>query len=276
MDGAMGTELRRAGLADGACAEAWNLTRPDIVRSIHQAYVEAGARVLLTNTFQANPTALARHGREAQLDSILHAGNQLARSLGPEQLIGIDVGPCDDASLGQLVDSIVAQAHLADAICLETCSSTATLAVLLRRLRAAAVSPPVLFSWTFLRAADSSVQTVTGLTPEECARQTAMFDVAALGANCGRDIGLDEMIDVVRRFHQLTDLPLFVRPNAGTPWQEGGSWHYPRSSSDMAARLPELLEAGVAMVGGCCGTTPEHIAAFRTVIDSWNARPSAS
>src|SRR5439155_108011 len=155
MDGAMGTELQRAGLQPGECGEFWNLTKPEAVRAIHEAYVDAGARCLLTNTFQANPTALAKHGKSEQLESI---------------------------------------------------------------------------------------------------------NRAALGVNCGREIGMSEIIQIVRRYRQVTDLPLFARPNAGTPERSAKRWLHPQTPADMAARLPELLETGLAMIGGCCGTTPAHIA----------------
>jgi methionine synthase I (cobalamin-dependent) len=98
------------------------------------------------------------------------------------------------------------------------------------------------------------------------------FGVAGIGVNCGRDIGMDEVIEITRRHRQVTDLPLFARPNAGTPTRVGERWAYPHTPEKMASRLPELLEAGVTMVGGCCGTTPQHIAAFRPFIDEFNAR----
>ena len=85
-------------------------------------------------------------------------------------------------------------------------------------------------------------------------------------------MGIDEILTVVRCYREETDLPIFVRPNAGTPTRVGDRWVYPHTPEQMAARLPELLEAGVSMVGGCCGTTPAHIAAFRPIIDEWNAR----
>jgi 5-methyltetrahydrofolate--homocysteine methyltransferase len=98
--------------------------------------------------------------------------------------------------------------------------------------------------------------------------------LAALGGvNCGRDVGMGELIEIVRRYRAVTDLPLFARPNAGTPARRGEDWVYPESPAALAERLPELLEAGVALVGGCCGTTPSHIAAFRAVVEAWNGRP---
>ena len=83
---------------------------------------------------------------------------------------------------------------------------------------------------------------------------------------------MDELIEIVRHYRRATDLPLFARPNAGTPARVDGRWVYPHTPEDLAARLPELLEAGVSMVGGCCGTTPDHIAALRPVIDKWNKK----
>src|SRR5262249_39104490 len=97
------------------------------------------------------------------------------------------------------------------------------------------------------------------------------YGVDALGVNCGRDIGMGEVIEIVRRYRAVTDLPLFARPNAGTPTREDGRLVYPPTPAQMAARLPELLEAGACLGGGCCGTTPEHIKAFRPVVDEWNA-----
>jgi 5-methyltetrahydrofolate--homocysteine methyltransferase len=94
----------------------------------------------------------------------------------------------------------------------------------------------------------------------------------AIGANCGKEIDMDDMVRIVERYRSACDLPIFVRPNAGTPKRTRSGWRYPRTPAAMAAGLPALLEAGVTMVGGCCGTTPEHIRAFRKVVDAWNQR----
>jgi methionine synthase I (cobalamin-dependent) len=114
--------------------------------------------------------------------------------------------------------------------------------------------------------------TASGHAPEWFASRAAAWGVAALGANCGRDVDLRDIIEIIRRYRSETDLPLFARPNAGTPRQVKGEWVYPLTPQEMAEQIPELLEAGVAMVGGCCGTTPEHIAALRPVVAAWNAR----
>jgi methionine synthase I (cobalamin-dependent) len=136
---------------------------------------------------------------------------------------------------------------------------------------------PVLLSLTYRHEENGGgLLTFSGHSPEWFARRARDYGIAALGVNCGRDIGMGDIIAIVRRYRAVTDLPLFARPNAGTPTRDGNRWVYPLTPEAMAARLPELLEAGVSMVGGCCGTTPEHIAACKPIIDAWNARRAAS
>jgi 5-methyltetrahydrofolate--homocysteine methyltransferase len=274
MDGAMGTELQRAGIGEGECYEAWNLTHPDKVRAIHQAYVDAGAEVLLTNTFQANPIALSKYGIDNQLESIFRRAIQLARSVaGPKRFVVADVGPFehDNVSLDE-ARRIRACIREADAALLETCSDLGSLGAILkcRPLQPGAEDCPFLFSWTYLRTADGWIQTITRRSPKLAARKP--YGHVALGVNCGRDIGMDEIIEIIRCYRKVTDLPLFARPNAGTPTRVGNHWVYPLTPEKMADHLPELLEAGVSMVGGCCGTTPEHIAAMRPIVDAWNKK----
>ncbi len=274
MDGAMGTELQRAGLKDGECPEAWNVTHPDRVLKIHRAYVDAGAEVLLANTFQANPPALARHGMENRLDVIFQAGLALARTaLGDSGWVLADVGPfapCEPTTIQPILNAC----HAADALLLETFSDPAD-ATLFTRANQSNDGPqkPVLLSFTFRRhGPENTLRTFKDFTPERCAKHAASLGVAALGVNCGRDIGMDDVAEILRRYRQATDLPLFARPNAGTPSREGNGLAYLHTPESMAARLPELLQAGAVMIGGCCGTTPAHIAAFWRVIESWNAK----
>jgi 5-methyltetrahydrofolate--homocysteine methyltransferase len=277
MDGAMGTELQRTGLRPGECGEAWNLTHPDRVRAIHQAYVDAGAEVLLTNTFQAHPSHLAGFGLEDHLEEINRQAGALARKAAgrPRFVLG-SIGPIFDPSgktefsdlksLGRVLASL----ENADGFLLETCSSPRALtAVRYAFHRVPEVeATPLLLSLTYRRDPSGRLVTHSGHAPETYARHAESHGVAALGVNCGRDIGVDDIIEIIRRYRRETDLPLFARPNAGTPTKQGDRWVYPHTPEAMAARLPELLEAGASMVGGCCGTTPEHIAAFREVIEA--------
>jgi 5-methyltetrahydrofolate--homocysteine methyltransferase len=156
---------------------------------------------------------------------------------------------------------------------LETCSTPRVRYALARLKRWHGC--PLLLSLTYRRDDAGRLVTLSSHPPEWFARRAAQWGLAALGVNCGRDIGLDEIIEIVRRYRNETDLPLFARPNAGTPRREGNRWVYPLTPRAFAERLPQLLEAGVAMVGGCCGTTPEHIAALRPVVDRWNAERPA-
>ena len=193
---------------------------------------------------------------------------------GPDRFVLADIGPIADAWNKQHVVQVVQSLHGADAILLETYSDLHALwAVQYACLPAReAVDVPVLLSLTYRRTAEGFLTTHGGQPPEVYGRLARQYGVAALGVNCGREIGMDDIIQIVRRYRQVTDLPLFARPNAGTPVRVADPWSYPQSPDEMAARLPQLLEAGVALVGGCCGTTPAHIAAFRPIVDDWNAR----
>ncbi len=278
----MGTELQRAGILPGECYELWNLTHPEAVLAIHQRYVDAGARCLLTNTFQANAT-LAKHGVFDRWKEINGAAFELARSVNPEGgFILADLGPplCLDSTEEQAVEYLTFVRSLRpDALLLETCANVENLQIVCaeRPLAPGSEATPLLLSITYGRDSSGALCTCVGdacqnRPPEYYAEIASKSGVDALGVNCGRDIGMDAVIEIIRRYRTVTNLPLFARPNAGTPTRVGDRWVYPQTPETTAERLPELLEAGVSMVGGCCGTTPEHIAAFRVVVDAWNQR----
>jgi methionine synthase I (cobalamin-dependent) len=272
MDGAMGTELQRLGLRDDECSALWNITHPEQVAAVHAAYLEAGAEVLLTNTFLANREALARYALRDRLTEIWQAAQANARLFTKPPLILADVGPF----VGNFSDDarpLIALSRSADGVLLET--ATATVAQAMGRWLAPANHPnhgglglPLLISFAYRRDDRAAVKSCATFAA------TALFRIGfvAIGANCGCDIDMDDLLDIVRVYRQYTDLPLFIRPNAGTPKRTASGWEYPRSPEYMADKLWPLLEAGVTMVGGCCGTTPAHIAAFRRVIDDWNAK----
>jgi 5-methyltetrahydrofolate--homocysteine methyltransferase len=280
MDGAMGTELQKRGWTPEQCAESWNLTRPEFVRGVHRSYRDAGATCFLTNTFQANPTALAAHGCADELEEIIAAGVRLARGVaGAPGFVFGDIGPVHDAvgvEFGDLdaLARIVAAFDGVEGLLLETCSTPRALTAvefICRRVDAFE-GVPVLLSVTYHCHSDGSITSRSGHAPETFARHAAGHGVAALGVNCGRDVGLRAVAEIVRRYRAATDLPLFARPNAGTPTPHPDGWHYPVTPAAFAAAAPELLAAGVVALGGCCGTTPEHIAALRPIIEEWNAR----
>ncbi|HTU17635.1 MAG TPA: homocysteine S-methyltransferase family protein [Gemmataceae bacterium] len=278
MDGAMGTELQRVGLRPEECGESWNVTHPESVRAVHDSYIATGAEVLLTHTFQGHPTCLARFGLEERLEEINGNAVRLARTAaGRSRFVFGDIGPFlapdgrTEFTPFKDLARVLTSLDGVDGILFETWSHPRILLAMEYAFhRVIGVETPLLLSLSFRRTPLGRLVTFSGHAPETFARHAERHGVAALGVNCGRDIDMDDIIEVVRRYRAVTDLPLFARPNAGTPTKQGDRWIYPHTAEAMAARLPELLEAGVNMIGGCCGTTPEHIAAFRTMIDAWN------
>jgi 5-methyltetrahydrofolate--homocysteine methyltransferase len=247
MDGAMGTELQRATGALGG--EALNLSRPEIVCQVHRSYLDAGAEVLLTNTLQANPVTL---GESHQ--AIWRAAIDLAREDDRLHFVVADIGPITNLT-DDIAATMLRDCAGVDAVLLETWSSVDDLETFAR-----IATVPLMVSFTFAHdwLADDRV--------EVFARAAKRNGVIALGANCGKEIDMADMLAIVRRYRAVCDLPIFVRPNAGTPTLMDGKWVYPRTPQGMAAELPALMEAGIAMIGGCCGTTPEHVRAFRGVL----------
>src|SRR5712692_8606354 len=246
MDGAMGTELQRAGLQDGECGELWNLTYPGRVREIHASYHRAGSRCHLTNTFQSNPTALGKHDLAGQLEAINQAALALARSMaGTDGFVLGDIGPitpADHFGVAELqsVFRVARSLATADALLFETCSHFSTFLIVnaTRQFLTTFAKVPIFISFTFLRNDAGELVTYDGRSAHFCARRSQQAGVEGLGVNCGREIGMEEMIEIVRAYRQETDLPLFARPNAGTPAQVENHYSYPRTPEQMATHLP--------------------------------------
>jgi 5-methyltetrahydrofolate--homocysteine methyltransferase len=269
MDGAMGTAIQCAGIGPGECYESWNLTQPERVEAIHAAYLRAGAQVLLTNTFQANPASLGRHGLANNLEQICKTGIALARrAAAGKAYVLASVGPFP--GLDDELRILSGACQEADGLLLETLSDPGPVQALTTRERK---SWPLCVSYAYCRGADGGLRTFTGWLPEELARHADAAGVACLGVNCGREIGMDAVEEIIRRYRAETKLPLFARPNAGTPIDsESGKLEYPRGAQEMADAVCRLVAAGAGMIGGCCGTTPEHIAAFRHALRGVDAR----
>lgn len=276
-DGGIGTELQLRGLPPGACGEAWNEDQPNAVRDIHVAYGAAGAEALLTNTFGGSRIALARHGQAARAGALNRAGAALAREVAGDRWVIGDVGPTGEflAPLGTLDPADADAAFLeqtealleggADGILVETMTALDELACAVKAAQRAG-APFVLASLAF-DGTPVGPRTMMGVTPEQAAAAALELGVDALGANCGANLDIAGYADVLARFRRTApDMVLLCRPNAGTPRLEQGAIVYPLDARRLAHECPLLTGAGARLLGGCCGTTPAHIAAMRDAL----------
>jgi 5-methyltetrahydrofolate--homocysteine methyltransferase len=282
-DGAMGTQLMLAGLEQGNCGEAWNLTHPERVLAIHQGYVDAGADCLLTNTFGGSRIMLTRHGAGDELAAINRAAVQLAREAfggRPGYVIG-DMGPFGglmepygDASESEVRDAFEEQAAAlveagADAIIIETMTSLEELLLGLRAARGAG-APCVIGSMAYDVTLDGcTFRTMMGIDPERAAAFMVEHGADVVALNCGTGMDMTRARDAVERYRAVTGLPLMVQPNAGQPKLVNMKVVYDETPEQMVAGVVPLLEAGARIVGACCGSTPSHIRAFREAIDEY-------
>jgi methionine synthase I (cobalamin-dependent) len=268
-DGAWGTEFQKRGLAVGLPSDVWNLTRPDDVEAVARAYVEAGSRVILTNTFRSNPVALSACGETARAAEINRRGVEISKraaaarvrvfaSIGPTGKV-LATGEIDEPTV---FDAFKAQAEAvaeagADALLFETFSDLNE-----ARLAVRAAEPlrlPILVSFAFVSGKEKD-RTLMGATPETAGRAMAEFGVDAVGANCGA--GPDFFPALCRRLKESSGLPVWIKPNAGVPLLSNGRAVYTMEPESFASYLPELIEAGATFVGGCCGTSPDFIRAL--------------
>ena len=265
VDGGMGTMLQAAGLTGGEAPERWNLTHPETVAEVHRAYLAAGCDIVTANTFGATG---ARFG--AELQKVIQAGVKLARQ-GVEEaghgFAAFDMGPTGKllAPYGELpfqeAVSLYRQAAAwgaeagADLIIIETMGDPYEMKAAVLGAREAC-DLPILATMM----ADVNGRLLTGGTVETMAVLLDGLGVTALGLNCG--LGGPEMLPLLRRIRRVTERPLLCSPNAGLPRMEGGRTVFPAGPEAFAQAQRELAQAGAWLLGGCCGTTPEHIRAM--------------
>lgn len=269
-DGAWGTELQARGLGLGEFPDLWNLDCRDKVLEVAAAYVQAGSRVVLTNTFGANRLRLAETGRAGDVRAINRAGVEISKeaangraavfaSIGPsgKMLLSGEVRP--EELLGAFTEQAEALAEGgADAMVVETMSDLDEARLAIRAARETGL--PVVACMVFDSGKDKD-RTMMGSTPEQVAQALSEAGADAIGANCGQ--GIATSIEVCRRLKAASTLPIWMKPNAGLPQMVGGKVRYATGAEDFASYIPRLLEAGASFVGGCCGTSPEFIRALR-------------
>jgi len=273
-DGAMGTELQRAGLAIGECGERWVLDHPDRLEKIHAAYVAAGSQAIITNTFGANRWVLARYGLDAEVETINRQAAAIARRAAGDRVAVLgDIGPfggflrpLGEVGTAELEAEFVRQARAllqggADGIIIETMSAIEEAGAAIRAARAAG-APFVIASLAFDRLANGAVRTMMGVSPEQAAKAAASEGADAVGANCGTRMTTADFAEVTAAFAASATLPIMVQANAGSPELVDGRAVYRLTPQAFAEGMAEVVAAGARLVGGCCGTTPAHIEAL--------------
>jgi 5-methyltetrahydrofolate--homocysteine methyltransferase len=282
-DGAMGTQLMLAGLEQGNCGELWNLTHPERVLAIQHRYAEAGSDCIISNTFGGSRIMLARHGETEHVAAINKAGVEITRQAfgSREGYVLGDIGPFGGLlePFGEFTEAQVTSAFEeqaaalveggADAIIIETQTSLEELLLGIRAAQSAGARC-IIGSMAYDVTLDGSTfRTMMGVEPERAAEFMEEHGAHIVALNCGTRMDMERALAAVQRYKSVISLPVMVQPNAGQPRLENMKVIYDETPEQMVRGLKPLLEAGANIVGACCGSTPEHIRAFRLVMDEF-------
>jgi len=283
-DGAMGTQLMLAGLEQGDCGEAWNVSHPGRVIAIQTRYADAGADCIITNTFGGSRLMLRRHGHEKDLAAINAAAVGITRQAfagRPGYVLG-DIGPLgallepygdltEDDARSALEEQAAALVNAgADAIIIETQTSLEELGLAIDAAKAAG-APCIIGSLAYDLSMDGTFyKTMMGVSPEQAAEFVEERGAHIVALNCGTGMDMVGAAKVGRIYREHCSLPVMVQPNAGLPVLENLKAVYKQLPADMAKSVPDVLEAGIGIIGSCCGSTPDHTRAIREVVDPFN------
>lgn len=282
-DGAMGTQLMLAGLEQGNCGEAWNLTHPERVLAIQRRYAEAGAECIITNTFGGSRIMLNRHSEADHVVEINRAGVAITRQafgnrdgyvLGDIGPFGGLLQPYGDFTEAQVRGAFEEQAAAlveagADAIIIETQTSLEELIIGIESAQRAGAKC-IIGSMAYDVTLDGSTfRTMMGVEPERAAEFMEAHGAHIVALNCGTGMDMERARTAVERYKSASNLPVMVQPNAGKPRLVNMKVVYDETPDQMVQGLMSLLDAGANIVGSCCGSTPDHTRAFRKVMDEF-------
>lgn len=276
-DGAWGTFLQQKGLKVGECPEEWNLSHPADVYDIAKSYVEAGADMVETNSFGGTSFKLERYGLGDKVFELNKAAAELSRKAAGDKFVLGSVGPTGkilmmgDVSEDEIYEAFKEQAMGleaggADAIMIETMTDLDEARIAIRAAKEN-TECEVFCTMTFEKKLTGEFRSMMGIAPTDMVNTLIDADAELIGANCGN--GIANMIGIVEEIRKANPaVPVLVHANAGMPVYCDGEIHFPETPEEMARLVPELLRAGANIIGGCCGTTPEHIRKVREVLSS--------
>jgi len=276
-DGAWGTMLQKSGLKVGECPEEWNVTHAREVRNIASLYARAGADIVLTNTFGGSFFKLKKYSLEARTRELNEAGARLSIEGAPGCLVAASVGPTGEflAPLGGVAEEEMETAFTEQIsalleggvriIVIETMTAIEEALCAVKAAKKLDSSIDVVATMTF-DPVPGGFKTMMGVDCARAVRELTDAGVDLLGSNCGN--GIDQMIPITREIRGYTELPILIQSNAGSPELINGETVFRQSPEYMAERVGELVAAGADIVGGCCGTTTDHIAAIKKAVDS--------
>ncbi|MBX7246763.1 MAG: homocysteine S-methyltransferase family protein [Candidatus Sumerlaeaceae bacterium] len=278
-DGAMGTQLQLAGLEPGGPGEVWNADEPDRVKAIQQRYADAGSDIIITNTFGANRSRLSLHGHEERAFELNKTGAAVARQvMGSDRYVLGDIGPfggfiepLGEASRGQVVEWFDEQARGlleggVDGFIIETMTALDEIECAIQAIRRHS-KLPIVASLAFDKTQTGTFRTMMGVSPTQAATHLTNKGADIIACNCGTGLEIGDYAAIVAEFRSATSLPIMAQPNAGMPELTDDGVVYHETPEMMTKGIPAIAAAGARIIGGCCGTTPEHIRLFRAEID---------
>ena len=275
-DGAWGTFLQQKGMKPGECPEEWNISHPDEVFDIAKSYVEAGADMIETNSFGGTKFKVEKYGLGEKVFDLNKAAAEISRKAAGDKFVLGSVGPTGkilmmgDVTEEELYEAFKEQvkgleAGGVDAIMIETMTDLDEARLAIRAAKEN-TNCEVFCTMTFEKTVDGEFRSMMGISPTEMVNTLIDAGAELIGANCGN--GIADMIGIVEEIRKTNkDIPVLVHANAGMPIYKDGETNFPETPDEMSELVPKIIAAGASIIGGCCGTTPDHICRVRERIN---------